>query len=263
MSESLYFEEYGEPGNPVVIFLHGLLGSSRNWRSIAKTLSPNYHLYALDLPEHGASPHSTRTDLKIMSVQIGKWIEQNLSESYVLCGHSLGGKVAMAHACSNPDHLQGLVVVDIAPRDYPPEHHLPTLDALLGLELSGLESRKQADDSLIEKIPNWAFRQFLLTNLQQRAGVWQWRVNLGVLRASMMELSQNPLVRRDSYSGPTLFLRGGKSGYLRSEHFTLVTGFFPGAKIVTLPDAGHDLHVEDKDGFLRNLNSFLENLIGF
>jgi esterase len=135
--------------------------------------------------------------------------------------------------------------------------------ALLGLELSGLESRKQADDSLIEKIPNWAFRQFLLTNLQQRAGVWQWRVNLCVLRASMMELSRNPLVRQDSYSGPTLFLRGGKSGYLRSEHFPLVTGFFPAAKIVTLPDAGHDLHVDDKDGFLLNLNSFLENLTGF
>ena len=74
-----------------------------------------------------------------MSLQIGQWIEQNLSEPYVLCGHSLGGKVAMAHACSKPNHLQGLVVVDIAPRDYPPEHHLPTLDALLGLELSRLE----------------------------------------------------------------------------------------------------------------------------
>jgi len=50
---------------------------------------------------------------------------------------------------------------------------------------------------------------------------------------------------------------------LRSEHFPLVTGFFPAAKIVTLPDAGHDLHVEDKDGFLLNLNSFLKNLTGF
>ena len=169
----------------------------------------------------------------------------------------------MAHACSTPDHLQGLVVVDIAPRDYPPEHHLPTLDALLGLELSGLESRKQADDALLEKIPNWAFRQFLLTNLQERAGVWEWRANLGVLCASMSELSRNPLSTEDSYSGPTLFLRGGKSGYLRSEHFPLVTGFFPAAKIVTLPDAGHDLHVEDKDGFLLNLNSFLENLPQF
>jgi esterase len=257
LNDGLYFEEYGQSGHPEIIFLHGLLGSSRNWRSVAKALSGKYKIYALDLPEHGKSPHSSTTSLSNMSQRVGDWIVRHLKGDYILCGHSLGGKVAMAHACQYPHGLKGLVVGDIAPRDYPPEHHLPTLEALLGLNLSSIKSRKQADDELSKKITNWAFRQFLLTNLQEKFGAWYWRINLSTLHASMPELSCNPLQRGDQYDGPCLFVRGGKSGYVRSEHFSLVTQAFPRADIVTLPGAGHDVHVEDKPGFLLHLEEFL------
>ena len=260
MNDSLYFEEYGQSGHPVLIFLHGLLGSSRNWRSVAKALSKEYKIYALDLPEHGNSPHSSSTNLTEMSLRVGEWISSNLEGDYILCGHSLGGKVAMGHACQITDRMKGLMVVDIAPRDYPPEHHLPTLEALLGLNLGLINSRKQADDELSAKIPNWAFRQFLLTNLVEVGGTWKWRANLPVLHDSMPQLSRNPLASEDSYDGPTLFIRGGKSGYLRSEHFPLVKEAFPNAEIVTLAEAGHDVHVEDKNGFLKYLKEFLLNI---
>jgi len=260
LSQSLYFEEYGKPGSPVIVFLHGLMGSSRNWRSVAKALSEDYHVYALDLPEHGNSPHSEETSLPKMCQQVGGWLGRQIEGTYTLCGHSLGGKVAMLHACTKPQNLEGLVVVDIAPRDYPPEHHLPTLDALLALDHSSLSSRKQADEVLAEQIPNWAFRQFLLTNLIEDNGVWKWRANLAALHRSMPRLSSNPLGKEDRYTGKTLFLRGGKSGYLRREHFSLVYDAFPEAEIVTLPEAGHDVHVEDKVGFLAHLKNFLHGL---
>jgi esterase len=257
LNKPLYFEEYGQPGSPVIIFLHGLLGSSRNWRSIGKALSARYHVYALDLPEHGDSPHAEQTSLARMAAQVGDWITQNISEKYILCGHSLGGKVAMLHTCNHPQDLLGLVVVDIAPRDYPAEHHLPILDALLSLDLSSLSSRKQADEALAKKVTHWAFRQFLLTNLKENDGAWQWRANLTTLRQSIAQLSCNPLQPGDHYDGPCLFVRGGKSGYVRSEHFPSVTLAFPRAHIVTLPEAGHDVHVEDKLGFLLHLEEFL------
>lgn len=260
MNESLYFEEYGQSGYPVLIFLHGLLGSSRNWRSVAKALSKEYKIYALDLPEHGNSPHSSSTNLREMSQRVGEWICSNVEGDYILCGHSLGGKVAMGNACQEPQRMKGLVVVDIAPRDYPPEHHLPILNALLNLDFTSLKSRKEADEKLSESIPNWAFRQFLLTNLVEVGGTWKWRANLPVLHASMPQLSRNPLASEDSYEGPTLFIRGGKSGYLRSEHFPLVKEAFSNAEIVTLAEAGHDVHVEDKDGFLKYLKEFLQNI---
>ena len=228
---------------------------------MAKALSDDYHIFALDLPEHGNSPHSASTSLIAMNDSVTAWIERHIPGEYILCGHSLGGKVAMAHACKQPDSIQGLVVVDIAPRDYPPEHHLPTLHALLSLQLDALQSRKEADEGLSKKIPNWAFRQFLLTNLSDDSGSWKWRANLAVLHSSISKLSTNPLSQNDSYEGPTLFIRGGKSGYLRSEHFPLVKEAFPAAKIFTLMNAGHDVHVEDKDGFLTHLKEFLQDLL--
>ena len=227
---------------------------------MAKALADQYHIFALDLPEHGNSPHRPSTSLTEMNDQVTQWINHHLKEEYVLCGHSLGGKVAMAHACAQSKHMKGLVVVDIAPRDYPPEHHLPTLEAMLSLDLNNLESRKDADNKLSATIPNWAFRQFLLTNLKEDDGAWTWQSNLPVLRRSMPNLSQNPLSVNNSYIGPTLFVRGGKSGYLRSEHFSQIMDFFPAAKIETILEVGHDVHVEDRAGFLQHLTQFLPSM---
>ena len=52
MEESLYFAESGDSVNPPIVFLHGLLGSSRNWRSVCKDLENDFHTIAFDLPNH-------------------------------------------------------------------------------------------------------------------------------------------------------------------------------------------------------------------
>jgi len=227
---------------------------------VAKALADQYNIFALDLPEHGNSAHSSSTSLSEMNDQVTEWIDHHLKQEYVLCGHSLGGKVAMAHACAQPELLNALVVVDIAPRDYPTEHHLPTLEAMLSLDLNNLESRKDADNKLSARVPNWAFRQFLLTNLKENDGAWEWQSNLPTLYCSMPNLSINPLSEKDSYAGATLFVRGGKSGYLRSEHFSLIKDFFPAANIETIPEVGHDVHVEDRAGFVQHLTQFLHSI---
>ena len=49
----------------------------------------------------------------------------------------------MRIACDHPERVENLTVVDIAPRDYPPEHHIPTLDALLSLGLDKFTSRRK------------------------------------------------------------------------------------------------------------------------
>ena len=256
MTQDLYFEEYGVAGNPPLIFLHGLLGSSRNWRSVAKEMAADYHIYCIDLPEHGESAHFPKTSLLIMQSTMEEWIDEQGIDKYRLCGHSLGGKLAMSLACKWPQRVVSLTVADIAPRDYPPEHHLPTFDALLSLDLSRIKNRKHADELLAEHIPNWAFRQFLLTNLIGDGDGWRWRANLDVLRAGIADLSRNPLASADRYPGPTLVVRGGKSGYVRSEHFPLFDHYFADCSIVTLSEAGHDVHVEDRAGFVGNLNHF-------
>ena len=258
-TQGIFYEEKGDPGLPTIVFLHGLLGSSRNWRSVCKSLADRWRVFALDLRNHGHSFHHEDVSVARMADDLRHWLAETDLGAVNLCGHSLGGKVVMRLACDSPEVVRKLAVVDIAPRDYPPENHMPTLEAMLSLDLQGLSSKKEIDDSLAEKIPNWAFRQFLLTNLAQHGSEFRWKPNLGALHHSIGELSANPLQKDDCFNGPTLFIRGGKSGYLRSEHVPLLKKYFPQSKVEILPNAGHDVQVDDRVGFLRVFESFLES----
>src|SRR5690554_4051217 len=93
--------QFGEEGPPIVI-LHGLLGSSRNWLSIARKLQEDYNVYTVDLRNHGASPHSDGFSYDELSEDLDFWVRSHLGgEPFALVGHSLGAKVAMAYACND------------------------------------------------------------------------------------------------------------------------------------------------------------------
>ncbi len=112
-------------GFPVII-LHGLLGSSDNWRAISTRLSPNYKIFTADLRNHGRSPHSEIMTYPAMADDLGELMErETISECHVV-GHSMGGKVAMQFATSHPDRVSKLVIVDIAPKAYPPSQRADT-----------------------------------------------------------------------------------------------------------------------------------------
>ena len=252
----LHAEAYGE-GKETFIFLHGLLGSSRNWRSIAKELQADCRIYCLDLRNHGSSFHHPDASIEGMSEDLLRFLDHHeISRAYI-CGHSLGGKVAMRFSCDYASRVKKLIIADIAPRIYPAEHHIPTLDALLGLNLSSVHSRKDADDRLSELIPNWGFRQFLLMNLVSEESRFIWKSNIAFLRQSIEKLSSNPLQLGDKFKQPTLFIHGGKSGYLRTEHIPDIRNYFPSALFEVLTKAGHDVHVDDRPGFLVALRNFL------
>ena len=255
-SSLVHAELHGEDGPPLIL-MHGLLGSSRNWRSVARELSKDFSLHCLDLRNHGNSFHSADATIQAMSEDLLRYTDHYNIPKFSLCGHSLGGKVAMRFACDHPSRVGKLIIADIAPRDYPSGQHIPTLDALLEMNLQTLQSRKHADELLAVSISNWAFRQFLLTNLVEDGSAFHWKTNIRALRDSIDFLSSNPLAGEDQYKGPTLFIRGGKSGYLRSEHQPEIIEYFPAAKFEVLVNAGHDLHVEDRAGFLTAAREFL------
>ena len=96
---SLRFENSAEPA---LVILHGLLGSSRNWSTIGKALQDRFDVHALDLRNHGSSPHAGAMRWADMSADLQAYVDRNKIESMILMGHSLGGKVVMRYACENP-----------------------------------------------------------------------------------------------------------------------------------------------------------------
>ena len=59
------------------------------------------------------------------------------------------------------------------------------------------------------------------------------------------------------YQGPTLFVRGGNSGYIADEDLEEIETHFPKAELVTVAEAGHWLHAEKPKEFYAVVNKFL------
>ncbi|HVW20328.1 MAG TPA: alpha/beta fold hydrolase [Opitutaceae bacterium] len=253
----LNFRDLGGEGKPPLVILHGILGSSRNWQSAGRDLAAGNHVLALDLRNHGGSPHAAGAGYEAMMGDVLAWLEARGLGRIALMGHSMGGKVAMLLACRNPERVERLVVVDIAPKDYSGAGRHREFAAMNALDLTRLRSRADAERELEAAEPDWAMRKFLTTNLDRdEAGRWRWTVNLPVLTAALRELEGNPLGAGERYAGPALFILGGRSRYVAPGEHALITAHFPAARIETLA-AGHNPHMEDREAFVRAAAAFL------
>src|SRR5690606_27301517 len=161
----LYFRELGE-GQPL-IFLHGIFGSSDNWLTHARVLSESYRTFAVDLRNHGQSPHHDTFDYPAMAADVLELIEKHDLRDPVIIGHSMGGKVAMNFAVAYPDKLQKLIVVDIAPKAYNMKHYV-ILEGLQAIPIDTITTRNEADEALAAFVPEPDVRQFLLKNVQRK-----------------------------------------------------------------------------------------------
>jgi pimeloyl-ACP methyl ester carboxylesterase len=143
-----------------------------------------------------------------------------------------------------------LTVVDIAPRAYADRVRVE-FAAMNALDLVGVVSRRDAEEKLAAQVPEWGMRQFILTNLGQDAeGRWRWTVNRVALTAGLPAILGNPLAPGEVFAGPTRFIRGGKSDYIRDADWPDLRAHFPSADLVTLPESGHNPHFDARAGFV-------------
>ncbi len=250
----LHYEVQGQ-GHALFI-LHGLFGSLDNWRTQSKSLSRFFKVYALDLRNHGSSPHSDVFTYPAMTEDLREFLETHeLSSAFVL-GHSVAGRVAMQFATTYPEKVDRLIVVDIAVRAYPLASK-PILESLLSLNLHDIRTRADADAALQKEIPDTRIRQFLLKNLvRMREGEWKWRMNIGGIYKNYNQLC-GALKAPRQYTKPACFIRGGKSKYIVESDIPAIKKLFPKAEIVTVPKASHWVHVDAPERFTEIVVDFL------
>ncbi len=250
---------FGTAGGTPLIIAHGLFGSARNWGVIAKTLAQTRPVIAVDMRNHGTSPWFARQTYPAMAEDLSEVIAANTTRADVL-GHSMGGKAAMALALTHPERLCRLIVVDIAPIAYShTQSHL--IDAMQSLDITRFSSRRQASEALSEQIDDPTLRAFLLQSLDMRARPPRWRINLAALRRDMPEIIGFPEFAGRFY-GPTLFITGEASNYVREDHKEKIKALFPNANFVTIPKAGHWIHAEQPKAFLAAVEDFLRQPSG-
>lgn len=240
---------------PVLVLLHGLFGQSGNFGAVQRRLAAGgRRVVALDLRNHGASPHAHGMDYATLAADVRETLARLDLLPCAVLGHSMGGKAAMALALRHPEAVARLCVADIAPVRYPP--HLVTYAAAMrALPLAAGMTRAAADAALAPVVADAGERAFLLSNLLLGEAP-RWRIGLDEIIAGMDDIQDWPIASASPYAGPTLFLSGARSRYVRPEHRPAITALFPAARFVALKNAGHWLHADDPEGFLAVVEAF-------
>ncbi len=276
----LFFNKVGE-GRPVII-LHGLFGLSDNWGSVSKALAANgFCCIVVDLRNHGRSPHSMDFNYELMAEDIAELMRDENIPFADFIGHSMGGKAAMFFAKLFPERVRKMIVVDIAPRYYPP-HHQTILAALKSFNPGELSNRKEAEEILRVSIKEESTVQFLLKNLYWREmgdkgqgiknngqrikdkgedivqTVLAWRFGLDELEKNIEEVGKE-FDSEEELETEILFIRGDRSGYIGEDDINSIKAIFLNAKFETIKDAGHWVHAEQPGAFVEVVVWFLKN----
>ena len=250
----LHFRTLGE-GLPLVI-LHGLFGTSDNWQTLGRRFSENYKVYLVDMRNHGRTEHSHEFDYQLMADDIKELIQSENLQNPIVMGHSMGGKAAMNFALQNPELLCKLIVVDIAPKAYPP-HHDEIIAGLKSIDLANLKSRNDADEQLKAYVLEADTRLFLLKNLYRKEdNTFAWRVNIPAVEKNIDKIG-GEITSDAPFTKPTLFIRGGRSRYIKPEDNTSISSLFPDSEIESIEEAGHWVHAEAPEKFYEIVMRFL------
>lgn len=252
---------------PAAVFLHGFAGSSRDWERFGEAVDRlGLRALAIDLPGHGdtecpADParftvEETARDLNALLELTG------IAEAHWV-GYSMGGRIALYTAARYPDRARSILAESASP----------------GIEAEpDRAARRASDEALAREIvargiewftDHWGAQPIFATQstLSERALAWvrdaRLRNNPAGLAGSLRGAGQGtqpylgPQIA--SLRCPALFLTGSldaKYGALADAMAAAV----PGARRITVPAAGHNVHLERPDAFERAL---VEHLVPF
>jgi len=219
-------------------------------------------VYAIDLRNHGDSPHNPKHDYTTLAEDVEAFIDQHNLRNTTLIGHSMGAKTAMCVALRSPDKVANLIPVDNAPVDAALKSDFGTyVQGMREVEKVKIKRQSEADELLKPYAKELAVRQFLLTNLIRSKKEPQhlvWRVPIGILAAHLNDMADFPFRNPDEtrFQKPTLFIRGTKSHYVPDETLPIIGQFFPRFEIRDV-DAGHWVISENPEGFRKTVVEWL------
>ncbi len=257
----LDFELFGE-GNTgdTVVIAHGLFGSRKNWRTIAKIFSQTGRkIVVVDMRNHGNSFWSDSHSYEDLGYDL-KHIIRKFGDKADLIGHSMGGKGAMALALTSTETIRKLVVVDISPVNYTHDWS-DYISAMQSVDFASIANRKDLDDQLKTSIGDSGIRSFLIqsADISNESGS-RWLMNLASLQRNLPNIMGFPHFKTTNVL-PCLFIRGSISTYVLDRHLPLIRKYFPNVKLNTIDRAGHWVHAERKEEFCKLVLSFLDGVV--
>lgn len=262
--DEIYYRVYGDEqsGSPLVL-LHGLMGYASNWGKIWPHFAKARPVLVFDQrghgrtakPKDGYSPSHYAADLISLLDHLG-W------DKIHLCGHSMGGRVAMQFAASYPERILSLTLEDSGPLAN--VGVMNWIENLLGRVPVPFSTREGAKEFFETKfLDDPLVGSFLHANIERKADdSYDWRFSVPAMLKTLefgRSVDSSEIFR--SIQCPILLFRGGKSAHLSVEEVERMRGLNPHlVQVHTVPQAGHFVHPTAPDEFNHVLAAFIDGL---
>ena len=242
---------------PPLLLLHGFTGSGESWEPLLPALCEHIRVLTVDLPGHGR----TRVPDEVAAYSMPRVVEtlaemlvaSNAAPAHVL-GYSMGGRVALALAAHAPHLVQRLILESASPGLATHEERTAraAADEALAdrIEAGGIAAF--VDEW--EKLPLFATQRALPEAVQQRVRALRLRNDARGLALSLRGMGTGvqpslwealPALRM-----PVQLIAGQHDAKFVSIARAMAQQI-SNATLTIAPDAGHTVHLENSDAWLR------------
>ncbi len=257
-----FFERGG--GEKPVLMLHGYLGTGRNLASLTQRLSearPDLRFYVCDLPGHGASePLDEAKSFRSLVEPVRRFSEdlrQRLGRPLAAVGHSMGGRVALSIAALEPEVIEAVTMIDIAPGPIGDRNtnleHVARAYASAPVEASSRDDMRAhlMAAGLTRPLADW-----LLMTLRPEGERLVWRVDRAALIALGAATRSDDLWQEAQAVGQKLTcIYGETSSFIDDDDRARLRAL--GARVIGIANAGHFVHVDALEALTTTLSHIL------
>ena len=231
-------------GEPPFVLVHGFMGNSRTWSPVLADISTNRAVVTYDHRGHGDSENTGPYTFDQLVADFTALVDQLELERFHLLGHSMGGIVAMRYAIDHPERVASLIPMDTGAAPSPGEG-----EAFMrfGIETARTQGMQALSDLINAAIPD--IEEFAAVRDQLRHDLLAMDADAFVRLGT--ELLEHPsfVERLGAITAPTTVIVGENDTGLRGSA-EVMAATIPGAKLLVIPNAGHNPHQENTLGWL-------------
>jgi pimeloyl-ACP methyl ester carboxylesterase len=271
----LRYADWGNPGAPLLLLVHGICDHARSWDHTARALCQEWHVVAPDLRGHGDSAWSP--DRSYLSsrylLDIANLIALLPHDRMSIVAHSLGGNIMARFSAVYPERVTQLVLIEgLGPspqalaeweRQGPVRRTRAWLDTLRGAAAKApriLESLDAAESRLMRANPHLPAehaRELARYAVRPQAGGYVWKHDPLVSAFAPEDFAlENPPFWKAIVS-PTMLFQGAKSWMTNPETDGRAANL-RNCRTVVIENAGHWPHHDQFDAFITSLRPFLD-----